>query len=167
MNLYIQQHAVRRYPTMDVSSLALIGTNPREDSDRFVPRIVVRLVDLVCRLSSRSMWHRFDSTVQGCLADKKAPPAPFDQPRALGIGLRWGLRRRRFLVSELPLLVWHTSQGKGDPSVFKVGNPSNWPPNFKGKSLVFLSKKMNSTRNWVFHYAMHQSTRCRVPLAEF
>ena len=40
--------------------------------------------------------------LQGYLAHQKRPP-PQDPPRTLPIGLRWGPRGVRFLVSEVPL----------------------------------------------------------------
>ena len=63
------------------------------------------------------MWRYRDTSLI-----RKHPP-PQDYPRTLGIGVRQGPRGGRFLTSEVPL-VWPTSRGEGDPSVFKVGNPS-------------------------------------------
>ena len=41
--------------------------------------------------------------LQGYLAHKKTPPPLEAHPRALRIGLPWGPRGRRFLMSEVPL----------------------------------------------------------------
>ena len=42
-------------------------------------------------------------SLQGDLASKKRPPPPEDHRRALGKGLLHGPRRRRLLMSEVPL----------------------------------------------------------------
>ena len=53
-------------------------------------------------LCSGSRVRRDVLGLQGYLAHKKYPP-PQDPPRTLGIGLRYGPRGERFLMSEVPL----------------------------------------------------------------
>ena len=63
-------------------------------------RVLISEVPLYRTLKGglRSPRHRSTSLI------RKGPP-PQDPPRTLGIGLLWGPRRRRFLMSEVPLYV--------------------------------------------------------------
>jgi hypothetical protein len=77
----------------------------------------------VCTSAAQEMnqpWPAKKHLPRGASPVRKRPP-PWDPHRTLGIGLRWGPRGVRFLVSEAPLQS-ATSSTHGQPKCFRAEN---------------------------------------------